>query len=119
MHFRKRYRIHSYALLYFQMATSESKNLKQLTTDDFFIGRGGFGDVFGPCVWKDKPCAVKKRMCLTMEKCKKEQEACLKWMSLHHRNLIAVYEVGFESLALYIVMEYGSGGSLKRVLESC
>ena len=100
-------------------STNESKNLKQLLNDRIFIGKGAFGDVFAPCVWKDKTCAVKRRFFTIDEDFKKEQKACEKWMSLHHQNLIAVYDVDFESSALYVVMEYGSGGSLKSVLGKC
>ena len=100
-------------------ASCDNKNFKQFITDDTFIGRGGFGEVYGPCTWNGKSCAVKRRVFNTTENSKKEEEACKKWMSLHHRNLITVYDVSFESRVLYIVMEYGGGGSLKMFLDNC
>lgn len=75
--------------------------------------------MFGPCLWEDWICAIKRRMCRAMDNVEKEYEACKMWMSLSHRNLVTVYDVSFEPPALYIVMEYGYGGSLRSVLERC
>ena len=99
--------------------TNENKKFIQLITTNNFIGKGNFGEVHGPCVWKKKICAVKRRSCGELDKCKKEYEACKKWMSLCHKNLVTVYDVSFEPPALYIAMEYGSGRSLRSVLGKC
>src|SRR6218665_3278579 len=124
MNFSRRYRIHRFLLLAYvsNMATaSSSKNLKQLLTYDIWIGGGAFGEVFGPCSWNGETCAVKRLFAKDddCEKLEKERKACDKWMSLHHQNLVTVYDVIFESRTLFIVMEYGSGGSLRSALQRC
>lgn len=104
----------------------EDKNFKRFASDSFFIGKGAFGDVYGPCDWKGKKCAVKKRWLKedsekkTEEKDKEKQvSACLRWMALHHPHLIKVYDISLEHPAIYILMEYACGGSLKDVLSKC
>src|SRR6218665_2086429 len=96
------------------------KIFKEITSDRLFIGKGAFGDVYGPCIWKSKTYAIKKRMFgtdATQSAIEKQLVACKIWKSLLHRNLMTVYEVSLESPALYILMEYAAGGSLQAVLE--
>lgn len=95
---------------------------REIASSSQFIGRGCFGDVYGPCTWKDKTYAIKKRMFdsdKTSIVIEKQLKACDIWMSLQHRNLIPVQSVSFDSPALYILMEYAAGGSLQGVLKQC
>src|SRR6218665_3828819 len=96
----------------------EYKNFKEFVSDDIFIGKGTFGEVYGPYEWNGKTCAIKKRW-ITKEDKEGQMSACRKMMSLHHNNLIAVYEVSLELPAIYALMEYASGGSLREVLSAC
>lgn len=87
-----------------------------------FIGKGGYGEVYGPHTWKNKCCAVKRIMFGTTSSeldHKNSRDSCVMWMKLEHKNIIPVYSVTLELPALYIVMEYGSGGSLDQVLKKC
>lgn len=86
-----------------------------------FIGKGSFGEVYGPYNFRNKNCAIKRRLfnnrALT-EETQKEIKACKKWMSLHHPNLVEVYDVNFKINALHVVMEYAKGGALIDALKS-
>ena len=89
-----------------------------------FVGSGAFGEVYGPCIWEYKTIAIKKRMFSKDTndddpKLRKILGACEKWKSLRHRNLINVYKVSFDSPALYTLMEFAEGGSLREVLRLC
>src|SRR6218665_554447 len=95
----------------------EDKNFKQFVSDDLFIGKGAFGEVYGPYELYGKTCVIKKRW-LTKEDKEGQISACRKMMSLNHKNLIAVYEVSLELPAIYALMEYASGGSLREVLSA-
>ena len=98
------------------------KIFKQIASGNLFIGKGASGEVYGPCIWKSKTYAIKKRMFstdTTKVYIEKVLGVCEKWKSLDHRNLITVYEVSFDSPALYILMEYAAGGSLQVVLKRC
>src|SRR6218665_3433382 len=100
----------------------EDKNFKRFISDDLFIGKGAFGEVYGPCEWNGKICAIKKRWISTdnaKNDTEKELAACSKWMSLHHKQLIEVHDFSLEPPAVYIMMEYASGGSLKDALYAC
>lgn len=110
------------------MATASDSNytykidFNNFIANDKFIGKGSFADVYGPWNWGNRICAVKKRLfnkrALTKETEKEIIKACNKWGSLHHPNLIAVYEVHFEVNVLHIVMEFAKGGALTDVLRS-
>src|SRR6218665_3237614 len=92
-----------------------------ITTNDKFIGKGSFGEVYGPCWFGNKICAVKKRLFNKRSLAKatqKEIKACNKWKSLRHPNLIGVYDVNFQFNALHVMMEYAKGGSLTDALGS-
>ena len=98
----------------------EDKNFKRFISDDLFIGKGALGEVYGPCKWNGKICAVKKRwLSPPIEDTEQQISACRKMISLHHNHLISVYDVSLESHALYTMLEYASGGSLKEVLSAC
>lgn len=45
--------------------------------------------------------------------------ACRMMMHLHHKHLISVYEVSLEPPAVYTMMEFAGGGSLRAVLSAC
>lgn len=105
------------------MATASNCSYKidfeNIISNDNFIGKGSFGHVYGPCFLLNKNCAVKKRLFdkrTLSEETHKEIIACNKWKSLHHPNLIEVYDVNFEINALHVVMEYAKGGSLTYAL---
>ena len=100
------------------------KIFKDITSSSTFIGKGAFGDVYGPCIWRKETYAIKTRMFSTdMPEADQDRQkvhaACEKWKSLNHKNLITVYDVIFDPPALYILMEYAKGGSLKVVLSQC
>lgn len=95
------------------------KNFKEIAFDNLFIGKGGFGHVYGPCTWKNRSYAIKKHMFdpgTAKDVIEKNLKACDKWKSLNHEHLITVYELCLDSLTLYVFMEYAAGGSLKKVL---
>lgn len=92
-------------------------DFKEIARPTTLLGRGGFGEVYGPHSWCKKTCAVKRRLFSTDDNNEKAYEACKKWMSLCHRNIIPVYNVSLEWPALYILMEYASGKSLTTVLK--
>lgn len=98
------------------------KIFKEITSDLLFIGNGAFGEVFAPCVWRNKTYAIKKRT-FTRDTpevdIEKVHRAWKKWKSLDHRNLITVNEVSFDSRTLYVLMEYAAVGSLKAFLKRC
>lgn len=97
----------------------EDKKFKRFISDDRFIGKGAFGEVYGPYKWKGKTCAIKKRW-LSKDDTDQQISACRKMMSLHHKHLIEVYDLSLELPgALYILVEYASGGSLKEALYAC
>lgn len=100
--------------------SQDDKNFSRFIKDDLFIGKGSFGDVYGPCDWNGKKCAIKKRWLKddAQKDTEKQLSACQKWMSLHHKHLIAVYDVSLELHAVYMLMEFASGGSLRRVLSA-
>ena|SRR6218665_2901570 len=95
----------------------ENKHFCRFVSTALFIGRGSFGDVFGPCDWNGKKCAIKTRW-IKKDDTEKQLSACRKMMSLQHRRLIKVYDVSLEPNALYILMEYAGGGTLRTVLSS-
>ena len=85
-----------------------------------FLGKGSFGEVYGTFAWKERECAIKKRVFDKRELEKqmpKEIDACSKWKSLKYKNLIKVFDAAcdanFNPPAMYIVMEFARGGSSK------
>ena len=116
--------VHNYFLQIYEMeSTIESfieKIFKQIASGNLFIGKGDSGEVYGPCVWKSKTYATKKRMFSTDTTKVYIEEVlgvCEKWKSLDHRNLITVYEVSFDSPTLYILMDAPPRESLQVVLK--
>lgn len=99
----------------------EDKNFKRFVSDDHFIGKGAFGDVYGPFICDGKKFAIKKRWVKddTEKETEQQLSACRRWMSLHHKHLITVYDVSLEPRAVYTMMEYAYGGSLKGFLSGC
>ena len=92
----------------------EDKNFKRFISDELFISKGAFGEVYGPCDWNGKKCAIKKRW--LKDDAEKQLTTSHKMMLLKHKHLIEVYDASLEPQALYTLMEFAGGGSLKEVL---
>jgi len=100
------------------------RTFKTIIADSQFLGKGNFGEVYGPFAWQGKQCAIKRRVFDKRElngQMQKEIYACSKWKSLNHRNLIMVFDAAcdahFNPPAMYIIMEFAKGGSLEEALK--
>src|SRR5688572_18310126 len=95
----------------------ETYDFDRITTTSKFIDRGAFGEVYGPFTWNSRKCAL-KRIWISVgrrgDDFEREVEAKKNiWTSVKHKNLIEIHSVTLQPKALYIVMEYAGGGSLR------
>lgn len=94
-----------------------------------YIGKGLSGEIHGPGQYKDKQCACEKIMFLTdhqtsanegeMTKADKIRSNGQKWMKLDHDNLIKFYDIVVKSPAVFVIMEYAEGESVRKALKKC
>lgn len=93
-----------------------------VTITDNYIDRGAFGEVYGPFTWNSRTCAL-KRIWISVEKSGEDFKVRVDakrhiWTSVKHTHLIEILNVILLPKALYIVMEYASGGSLRHLLDN-
>lgn len=94
-----------------------------VTTTNNYIDKGSFGEVYGPILWNSKQFALKRSFfnaTTPVDDLKsKVKEKMDIWTTVKHKNLIEIHKVVFRPKALYIIMEYAGGGSLRRVIDNC
>lgn len=96
----------------------ERFDFDSVATTSNYINRGDSGKVYGPFTWNSRECALKKILISagrTGDDLKIKLEAT---KNMKHKNLLEIHNVVLQPMALYIVMEYASGGSLRRLLNN-
>ena len=104
---------------------SMERKFKKIIANSRLLGKGSFGNVFGPFAWKGRACAIKRRVFdkydLDGHIMKTQIDACNTWKSLNHKNLIMIFEAAcdanFNPPAMYTIMEFARGGSLEDALR--
>src|SRR6218665_2466057 len=111
------------------MAAGTSQNFdaaffNKYVTRKYYLSRGASGNVYGPIQWNDVKLAIKQTMFAAgkvTEELKKEIEAKKDILaSIEHKHLIRIHSFDLSQLpkAMFIVMEFATGGSLHDALRS-
>ena len=100
----------------------EKFDFDSVATSNNYIDKGAFGEVYGPFTWNSRKCAFKRIWISAGRpgddfKMKVEDKKSI-WTSVKHKHLIEIHNVILRPNTLYIVMEYASGGSLRRLLDN-
>src|SRR5688572_8405688 len=100
----------------------EKFDFDSVATTSNYIDRGAFGEVYGPFTWNGRKSALKRIWISAGRpgddfKTKVEAKRSI-WISAKHKHLIEIHNVILWPNAIYIVMEYASGGSLRRLLDN-
>lgn len=88
-----------------------------------FINKGSSGEIYGSFIFRGITCVCESIMHdPTTVASATEDEVCglgKRWMGLDHRNVMKFHGVLFQTPALYVVMDFAVGGSVRRALDSC
>ena len=100
----------------------EKFDFDSVANDKSYIDKGAFGEVFGPFTWNRRKSALKRIRIsagISAADFKTQVEAKRHmWITVKHKNLIEIHNVILRPKALYIVMEYANGGSLRNLLDN-
>src|SRR6218665_3185309 len=98
----------------------EKVDFDNLIKTQYFLNRGAFGAVYGPYPLENKIFAFKQILMNQNNANDYKSKVNLKkaiWISLKHKNLIEIFYVSVMDNAVYLSMEYASGGSLRDLLD--
>ena len=99
----------------------EKVDFDSLANAKYYINKGAYGTVFGPFTLKNKASALKQIFIepstANVFKSKVDLKKSI-WTSWKHKNLIEIFHVSVMDNAVYLLMEYASGGSLRRLLDN-
>lgn len=89
-----------------------------------FIEKGSSGEISGPFIFQGMKCACEKILHTSTDGtyATVEEDVCRqgkRWMKLDHNNVLKFFDVLFKHPALFIVMDYAEGGSVRKALNSC
>ena len=85
------------------------------------IRKGLSGEIQGPVDYEDEQYMCERIMCRPTKKNEENtvRENGQKWKKLNHKNLIKVVDTILRSPAVYIVLEYSPGDSVRDALDKC
>src|SRR6218665_427002 len=98
--------------------------LNKYATPKYYLSRGASGNVYGPVQWNDMQLAIKHTTFAAgkvTEEFKKDLEVKKDILaSIEHEHLMIIHSFDLSQLpkAMFIVMEFGAGGSLHEALRS-